>query len=104
MALSLDSMHWIDRYLGRIVLTVLQPFNLRSYRSAPPSLDGFQPRRILLVKFWGIGSIALAGPTVTALRERYPDAEFTFLTLAVNRAFLDHLVDFQNPAHSPGDH
>ena len=91
MALSLDFMHWIDRYVGRLVITALQPFNLRAYRATPPSLVDFQPRRILIVKFWGIGSIALAGPTVTALREQYPDAEFFFLTLAGNRAFMEHL-------------
>jgi heptosyltransferase-3 len=46
-------------------------------------------RRILLIKFWGIGSLQLLGPAVRALRERHPAAELTLLTLAQNREFVD---------------
>jgi len=88
MALSLDLMHRVDRYLGRIVVTLLQPLNLRRYLASPPDIRGISPRRVLLVKFWGIGSIALAGPTVSSLRHRYPGAEIHFLTLAANARFL----------------
>jgi ADP-heptose:LPS heptosyltransferase len=91
MALSLGFMHWIDRYMGRIVVTAMQPFNLRRYFGKPPAIEGIDPRRVLVVKFWGMGSIALAGQTLNALRVRYPHAEFHFLTLASNAEFLRHV-------------
>ncbi len=91
MALSLDFLHWTDRYVGTLVLTLLQPFNWRYYFGRRPAIDDVRPERILVVKFWGIGSIALAGQTVTALRARYPDARIDFLTLDGNRSFLGYL-------------
>lgn len=94
MALSLDTMHWVDRYLGSMLLTALQPFNWRHY-FARKSIDvaSLAPKRILVVKFWGIGSIALAGPSIRALAERYPDAEFHFVTLGANRQFMSFVRD-----------
>lgn len=91
MALSLDFMHWIDRYLGGLVVSALQPFNLRRYLVPPPDVGTIQPGKVLVVKFWGIGSIALAGQTLVALKNRYPDSEFHFLTLESNRSFLDYV-------------
>ncbi|MBN2490167.1 MAG: glycosyltransferase family 9 protein [Planctomycetes bacterium] len=91
MALSLARMHWIDRHIGRVLVTAMQPLNLRRYLVAPPSVQGLDPRRVLVVKFWGIGSIALAGQTLNALRAHFPRAEFHFLTLAANADFLRHV-------------
>jgi lipopolysaccharide heptosyltransferase II len=93
MALSLDLMHRVDRYLGRIVVTLLQPLNLRRYLTSSPDVRDLSPGKILVVKFWGIGSIALAGPTVASLRRRYPEAEIHFLTLDANRPFLRFVPD-----------
>ncbi len=91
MSLSLDFMHWIDRYLGGLVVSALQPFNLRRYRVPPPAVEALDPEKVLVVKFWGIGSIALAGQTLVALKKRYPRAEFHFLTLESNRPFLHYV-------------
>ena len=89
MKLSLNFMHWIDRYVGSVLMTLLQPFNLRRYLSKPPDVKQVRPRRILIIKFWGIGSIALAGPTIAALRDQYGDAQIHFLTLKENEHFLN---------------
>lgn len=89
MALSLGFMHRVDRYLGGLLVTALQPFNLRRYFGRVAHPDPLTPERVLVIKFWGIGSIALAGPTLAALRARYPQARVHFLTLESNRAFLE---------------
>lgn len=93
MPVSLELMHWVDRYLGSALCTVLQPLNLRHYLRPPPSPDALDPRHVLLIKFWGLGSIALAGPAVAALRRRFPQARFTFLSLAPNRELLELLPE-----------
>lgn len=48
-------------------------------------------KRILLIKFWGIGNIFMILPSIHALRKTYPDASIDFLTLEVNREALDTL-------------
>ncbi len=49
----------------------------------PPS-----PRRILAIKFYGLGTMVMVLPAVQAVREAYPDAEIDFLTLAENELVL----------------
>jgi ADP-heptose:LPS heptosyltransferase len=48
-------------------------------------------RRILVMKFLGMGSIILATPTLRALRARFPEARITFLTFASNRTICEML-------------
>lgn len=72
----------IDLYVGTaifVLLNVLRP--LLAPRRAPAA----EPRRILLVKFWGIGSILLLSPVMRALRARHPGAHLALLTLSRNR-------------------
>lgn len=67
-------------------------------------LDGYQllrqlcrrdrPRpfaRILVMKFFGIGSILLASPMLRAIKEQYPEARIGFLTFAANREMVERL-------------
>lgn len=79
-----------DKVLGRIACLALRPFrNLcrRAQGTAPP-------RRILLIKFWGIGSLQLLTPAVRSLRKRYPEAHLTLLTLRGNKEFANGLEVF----------
>lgn len=46
-------------------------------------------RRILLMKWVGFGNIVLATPAIAAIRERFPDAEVSFVTLSANRGLLE---------------
>jgi lipopolysaccharide heptosyltransferase II len=52
---------------------------------------GDETRRILFVKFWGLGSIVLASGAVRAARRAFPGAAVDMLTLDENRAVCDHL-------------
>ena len=49
------------------------------------------PETIVLVKFFGIGSIVLATPMMRALRRRFPRARLVFLTFEANREILEKL-------------
>jgi len=48
-------------------------------------------KKILIMKFWGLGSIVLASPAIKSLRMKYPDAEITFYTLSRNKEIC-HLL------------
>jgi ADP-heptose:LPS heptosyltransferase len=50
---------------------------------APPA-----PRRVLAIKFYGLGNIAMILPTLQALGEAIPGVEVDFLTLPGNQSLL----------------
>jgi heptosyltransferase-3 len=78
----------VDRYVGIAVVHFLAALReVREY--VAPREDLVEAKSILLVKFWGLGNIVLLLPVIRMLRERYPKARITFVTLARNRDLLD---------------
>ena len=74
--MHLRIMQSIDHYLGPACCLLLGlARRLRPRQPAPHSI-----RRILLIKFWGIGSITLMTPAIDELRRMYPDSRIDFLT------------------------
>ena len=71
----------IDRLLGPVASLLLKPITLFRRRE-----EG-QVERLLVIKFWGLGSLQLATPAIEALRRRHPNAKVDLLTLAGNREF-----------------
>jgi lipopolysaccharide heptosyltransferase II len=69
----------IDEYGGRWLIRLVD--SLRRPRNDDP----VKPDRILIIKFWGIGSIILCEPALRYLRKKFPQARIDFLTLAQNR-------------------
>lgn len=53
-------------------------------------------RRVLLVKFWGLGSLQLMTPAVRGLRRAHPGARLVLLTLASNAEFARRLGVFDD--------
>ncbi len=82
-----------DQLLGRILCTALQP--LRWARALRQRSEE-EPKEVLLIKFWGIGSLQLLTPAVLALRRRHPKARFTLLTLRRNEPFARGLGVFDD--------
>ena len=79
-----------DTALGALACTALQPLRWWRARRRPAG----DVRRVLMIKFWGIGSLQLLTPAATALRHRRPGAELTLLTLAANRECAERLGVF----------
>jgi ADP-heptose:LPS heptosyltransferase len=73
-----------DKLLGALACVALQP--LRLLRRRPRAVE-----RVLVIKFWGIGSLQLLTPAVSCLRRRHPGARIELLTLAPNAAFAEGL-------------
>lgn len=79
-AMSMDRMKAIDHYVGIPVCWVLGslaacvPF-LRGHRGLP-----LNPKRILIIKFFGMGHVLMATPLLKAIREGYPNAHLIFMT------------------------
>ncbi|MEZ5979892.1 MAG: glycosyltransferase family 9 protein [Planctomycetota bacterium] len=91
-----------DQVLGLAACAVLRPFHFL-WRLVPRRA---REERVLLVKFWGIGSLQLLTPAVESLRRRYPSASLELLTLRQNGDFARglrvfdavHELDVESPS------
>ncbi|QDU82987.1 ADP-heptose--LPS heptosyltransferase 2 [Planctomycetes bacterium Pla163] len=77
-----------DQRLGLVACALLQPLRLL------PRGRARDVERVLLVKFWGIGSLQLLTPAVQSLRRRHPNARLELLTLRQNGEFVRGLGVF----------
>lgn len=88
----------LDRRLGPVLCALVAPPRLatRAWRAARRRWDtrrgtlrpAAPARRVLLIKFWGLGSLQLLTPAARALRERHPAASLELLTLAPNEPLV----------------
>ncbi len=89
--MSLEAAKSIDRLVGGLLLRALGPARMvQDILSPAPPLTAI--REIAAVKFWGIGNAALLLPVLERLRERYPAARLTVVTLAANEPLLRHVA------------
>lgn len=86
--MNLDLIRYTDKYLGIPLRLFL--YYYQKLRDLFPQRESHEPyRRILVVKFWGIGNIIRVSPTLEAIRKRFPEAEITFITLIQNRGIYE---------------
>lgn len=101
-------MRIIDDHLGMLLCKILGGVLRLKQLILPGSRhqDHVQVKRILIQKYFGMGSILHAIPLISALRRNYPDAAITFITIGSNQETLSLcgiadsvlLVDFKSPA------
>jgi len=71
----------IDKYFGSLVCVFL---------SANKTKEKIKvPKKILLIKFFGIGNIVLTLPSVDIIRKKYPNAHIHYLTVSNNKGLLE---------------
>lgn len=76
-------MQLVDRYAGGILCFVLQMARMAGSLMGR-SMNKGPVKRIALLKFWGMGTIIVASPSILQLRKKYPDAKITFVTFQNN--------------------
>lgn len=87
--MSMKRMKAIDHWLGLPLCAALGAAVKLAARIAPRRRDiPARPRRILVMKFFGLGSLVLAGPMLRAIRRRYPDSKLIFLTFDATAAIV----------------
>lgn len=79
----------LDHYVGIPVCLLLDFYQL--LRLTFTSDKKRRIRRILVMKYFGIGSILLASPMLRAIKARYPDVSIGFLTFASNHEMVQRL-------------
>jgi ADP-heptose:LPS heptosyltransferase len=101
--MNVKVMRRIDGLVGNLVCSTLAAVK----QVATPFARPRGPiKKIVVMKFFGMGSIVVASPSLAALRDLYPGAELHFVTFKGNRELLDilglvdraHFVDPSTPA------
>jgi len=86
-AMDVALMRRLDRVLGDAACSVLAT----AHRLRKPFAEARPIRKIVVMKFFGMGSIIVASRSLAALRDRFPGAEIHFVTFKGNQAILDIL-------------
>jgi len=95
--MNLDAARYIDRWVGVAAHLTLHGVGrargrrLPPLRATTPPVEGrtwAAPRRLLGIKFYGLGNIVLLLPTLRELRAAFPGIEIDFLTLPGNAPLL----------------
>jgi len=100
--MNLNYARYVDKWIGLAICLVLFCFDRVIGRlfgrhlpsllaTTPPPLDAEPhcPRRVLCIKFYGLGNAIMLLPVLEALRRRHPGAEIDFLTLSGNVPLLE---------------
>jgi ADP-heptose:LPS heptosyltransferase len=90
--MNLHLAKYLDRYFGIFLCYLFAALHLFKEMISPRE-SVIRVRRILLVKFWGIGNLLLLLPIFRLVRERYPRAEIHLLTLKRNRGLVEDCPD-----------
>lgn len=86
--MTVNTMRTIDRFVGIplcLLAGLLNRFVTRGRVSADP------PGTILVMKFFGLGSILLSAALLDALRELYPNTRIVYLTFSSHQELLEKL-------------
>lgn len=88
--LDVRLMRWVDAQLGNVLCNglALRARVFKRSSTPPPAV----PKKIAVMKFFGMGSIVVASPALSALREAYPNAEIHLVTFQSNRELVELLT------------
>lgn len=91
--MNISRIRAMDKYLGPVICSFLLTIEtVYKYFKRPDNiLQHKDIKKILLIKFFGMGSILLASPAVRRLKDKYPDAKVTILTLYANKQICEIL-------------
>ncbi len=82
--MNINTIRFIDRVLGNFLITLFIPF------WKPKNKLKNDPKKILVLKIFGMGSVILCSKAFRALRERYPEAKIDLYTAKSNRQLYEN--------------
>jgi lipopolysaccharide heptosyltransferase II len=92
--LTFTKMRLLDRHLGSLLCGCFSLVNRLQRRGQGQPEEPLRLQKILVMKYFGMGSLILASPMVRALRQRYPHARVDLLTIEQNRVVSEILPIF----------
>ena len=80
--MDIDKIRIIDYYIGIPIIQFLRLFKIKKKELKN------KPKKILLIKFFGIGNLVMSSPVFHHIKNKYPNAEIHYLTLKNNEDVL----------------
>jgi len=111
--MDIQTMKTIDRYAGYPLCGAFRLYDtlrclaLQEHKSRDFASDSEQwpdsgpPSRVMVIKFWGMGSLILAAPLFYELKRQFPSSEIHLVTLEQNRDIV-RLLGIADRAHYLG--
>lgn len=78
--MKITSMKGVDEKIGNFLIRLLSFFKSSKTKQIPEN-----PKNVLFIKFWGIGSLLLAEPSISKFKEKFPNCKIYILTLSQNK-------------------
>jgi ADP-heptose:LPS heptosyltransferase len=92
--LGFSKMRSMDRHLGSLLCGCFSVVNRLERHGRRSPEEPLHLQKILVTKYFGMGSLILASPMVRALRQRHPNARIDLLTIEQNRTLSEILPIF----------
>ncbi len=92
--MNIELMKYLDELIGPPICLVLHLYNSVRRQFFKPRY--FPINNILLMKFFGMGSIIMMAPMVRALKAKFPDAKISILTFSSNKEICELTGLFDN--------
>lgn len=91
--MNLCVIRFLDKYFGGFIIFLLSFFKKTFNRNITEA--SFESKNILVIKLWGLGNLALLSPSLFELKDKYPTARISLLTLDLNKGFssIHPLID-----------
>ncbi len=92
--MKINTLRRIDYYLGPTICRIILAFRWLVGIGHFDFTNGpliEECKNVLIIKFFGMGTILLSSPSLRALKKRYPFARITILTLPTNRELCEML-------------
>ena len=82
----------VDIIVGGFIVNIVNLFFIFQFGRKTPVPPTDKVKNILVIKFFGLGSILLMTPALRGLKSLYPKANICFLTFAENTEFAEFVV------------
>ena len=92
--IKMNLMRFLDKWVGGTICRIVAVLWFFKRLIKPRASADFPPEKIkniLVIKFFGAGSLHLAWPMFKGIRKRFPNARIHVLTFAQNKEFLEIL-------------
>lgn len=91
--MNIKTMKFIDEVFGPLICFGFHWYNLvkKIFLISRYKITSEKIKNILVIKFFGMGSIILAGPMFRALREKFPEIKIILLTFSSNKEICQHI-------------
>lgn len=85
--MTISNMRAIDRYLGVFLCWIVGGARMFRRSTAAAQMPA-EPTRVLILKFFGLGSIILSTTAISLLRKSYPNVKIDFVTFYQHKELL----------------